>query len=518
LPFGEDQSLIAVAVTNRNKQAPVPKYQQADEINLSNNAVKPSAHASSEKIVSLSFLKKKSCNLLLRAIAGDVELDHIPQSLKDVTKVSVEDMITFLLTQKVSVMEVEPESAKDQEEYQSLLDYMLEKRRSLVVLDTEKALMYLVPPVDEAGKLLDPPCTTCDSMLAVLVLGQSTRSSVSALDTFIHNQENAAISTVPVPVQESRQSDDGIAERSNFAQNQMPHSQTGVDSSAQSAVASHAQSAVASHAQSAVASHSQSAVASHSGRYMRHPQNYHQPLNVETRDLRVAGLAVHQGQLAFDASPRPLYDASPRPLYDSQVIPSLPAPRPTPSMPAPGPPPRGNVEAWREDVERGREGVMGWNDGYQAPFLGARPDDWQHRNDHHIRNDGNLESSWPHSNSLYGMRQGESLYGMRQGEERNSSYQGEQRNSSYQGEQRSSSYNHAYDSPQRGHHSYDGGAVAQGQGGQIRGHVGGHVGGQLRGHLPGHPSNLPNQSPLNNNQWGMRSNQGQISRNGRHFR
>jgi len=330
---------------------------------------------------------------------------------------------------------------------------------------------------------------------------------VSALDTFVHNQEKAAIATVPV--QEPRQSDDGIAERSNFAQNQMPHPQSGVSSSAhaQSAVASHAQSAVASHAQSAVASHAQSAVASHSGRYMRHPQNYHQPLNVETRDLRVAGLAVHQGQLPFDPSPRP--------LYDSQVTPS---PRPTPSMPAPGPPPRGNVEGWREDVERGREGVMGWNDAYQAPFLGARPDDWQHRNDHHLRNDRNLESSWPHSNSLYGMRQGESLYGMRQGEERNSSYQGEQRNSSYQGEQRSSSYNHAYDAPQRGHHSYDGGAVPQGQGGQ-GGHIRGHVGGQLRGHVPGqHPSTLQNQSPLNNNQWGMRSNQGQISRNGRHFR
>ena len=201
---------------------------------------------------------------------------------------------------------------------------------------------------------------------------------------------------------------------------------------------------------------------------------------------------MHQGQLPFDPSPRP--------LYDSQVTPSLPAPRPTPSMSAPGPPPRVNVETWREDVVRGREGVMGWNDGYQAPFLGARPDDWQHRSDHHLRNDRNLESSWPHNNSLYVMRQAE------------------ERNSSYQGEQRSSSYNHAYDSPQRGHHSYDGGAMAQGQGGQIRGHVGGHVGGQLRGHLPGHPSNLPNQSPLNNNQWGMRSNQGQISRNGRHFR
>ncbi len=180
LGFGEIDCLVAVAITNRGKpESPTKRKQPADlRQEVTNDFAK--ATGTMEKTVMLN-LKKSSLNLRLRAIAGDVALDHVPDELKEESKGQVGDVIEFLLTQKVSVMEVEPERERDEEEHVKLIETLVDKKRAAVVLDTEKALMYLVPPVDEAGKLLDPPSTTCDSLLGVLLLSQEDANAFNDL-------------------------------------------------------------------------------------------------------------------------------------------------------------------------------------------------------------------------------------------------------------------------------------------------------------------------------------------------
>jgi len=178
LGFGEADCLVAVAITNRGKPDSASKRKEPADLRqeVTNDFAK--ATGTMEKTVMLS-LKKSSLNLRLRAIAGDVALDHVPDELKDESKAHVGGVIEFLLTQKVSVMEVEPEGEKDEEEHFKLIETLVDKKRAAVVLDTEKALMYLVPPVDEAGKLLDPPSTSCDSLLGVLLLSQEDANASS---------------------------------------------------------------------------------------------------------------------------------------------------------------------------------------------------------------------------------------------------------------------------------------------------------------------------------------------------
>ena len=132
----------------------------------------------------------------------EVGLGQVPEALKSLSKSYVEDVINFLLTQKVSVMEVEPAQAKDEEEHLKLLEYLVNKKYALVVLDTGKALMYLVPPVLEPDNywiLL----ALCDKMLGVtvLVLGDSSATKQSSsvqsnAGTASHTPKNHACSLV----------------------------------------------------------------------------------------------------------------------------------------------------------------------------------------------------------------------------------------------------------------------------------------------------------------------------------
>jgi hypothetical protein len=53
--------------------------------------------------------------------------------------------------------------------YMQLCEVLQEKNRALVVLDTSYALMYLLPPVPDAGQLLDPPTGTPANLLGTYV-------------------------------------------------------------------------------------------------------------------------------------------------------------------------------------------------------------------------------------------------------------------------------------------------------------------------------------------------------------
>ena len=194
LSFSEEDCLIAVAITDRAKREYVPKQNRPEDLGQEVKNDFARATGSMEKTVMLQLKKKSSVNLRLRALAGDVALDFVPDQLQEEAKAQVGDSIDFLLTHKVSVMEVEPEREQDEEEYSKLIETLVDKRRAAVVLDTEKALMYLVPPVDEAGKLLDPPSTSCDSLLGVLLISQE---DTSAADEQVQNMDSSAEARVP---------------------------------------------------------------------------------------------------------------------------------------------------------------------------------------------------------------------------------------------------------------------------------------------------------------------------------
>ncbi|KAJ1476875.1 hypothetical protein T484DRAFT_1823239 [Baffinella frigidus] len=68
-----------------------------------------------------------------------------------------------------AVVEFEPEGGDDEEAYTSLAETMLRERRAGVILDTDTMFMYLLPPHDAAGKLLQPPADTCANMLGVVI-------------------------------------------------------------------------------------------------------------------------------------------------------------------------------------------------------------------------------------------------------------------------------------------------------------------------------------------------------------
>ena len=346
LPYGEDDYLVAVAITDRKKREAPPKRQQPDDIHLDVTNDIAKANFSQEKTASLK-LKKSSFNLRLRAIAGDNELHQIPENLEELEKVAVGDAIDYLLSQKVSVMEVEPEREKDEEEHLKLMEYLVAKERASVVLDTEKAIMYLLPPVDEAGKLLDPPAASCDNMLAVLLLSDTSAgagqdsSAQSIPDTGFQAQNSGAIPFAPVQPREpviftgdsvstqwkekgEERAKDGMAPRNMPSSTHMHHA--------------------------------------------RLPD----PVSVP----RALGGAQTS---PYAASPRPAYDSLQSPGISapprSHPVPSAPAPAP-PSRPAPAPPPAAPaaVRGWNAGPKREPVGGRGWQDNGVYHGQGPRGD------------------------------------------------------------------------------------------------------------------------------------------------
>ena len=87
MPFGAEECLVAVAVTDRYKREAAPKRHQPDEIrqDVTNDFAK--ATGSMEKTVMLK-LKKGACNLRLRAVAGDVGLGQVPEELNNLSKMN----------------------------------------------------------------------------------------------------------------------------------------------------------------------------------------------------------------------------------------------------------------------------------------------------------------------------------------------------------------------------------------------------------------------------------------------
>ena len=343
LPYGEDDCLVAIAITDRKKKEPPPRRQQPDDIHqdVTNDIAK--ANTSMEKTVFLK-LKKSSVNLRLRAIAGDNELNQIPNDLEDLSKCAVGDVINFLLTQKVSVMEVEPERETDEEEHVKLIEHLVAKQRASVVVDTKTALLYLIPPVDEAGKLLDPPSTSCDNMLAVLLLSDTSAgagqdsSAQSMPDLGFQAQDFTAAPVAPVQPQEPV-------------------------ISAGNSVPTHGKERGGELAKDA----------SHSMPNSTHMHHARAPDPVSVQQMGLGGA---------QASP---YAASPRPAYDSLQSPGISAPRShaAPLHPAPAPPSRPAPAL----PSSAHGAARGWNAGPQREPMGGGKG-WQDRSAYHGQGPG----------------------------------------------------------------------------------------------------------------------------------
>ena len=382
LAFNEDECIIAVAITDLHKPEQAPKRHQPDDMRLDVTNDYAKATGSTEKTVMLK-LKKGSCNLRLRTIAGDVELDKIPDELKDISKGQVDDVINFLLTQKVSVMEVEPEREADEDEHLKILEYLVEKKRAAVVLDTEKALMYLIPPVDAAGKLLDPPATTCDNLLGVLLLSETDENIGQDSDKGLQKQETVATATVP-------------------AQPQQPGLFAHVVPTSSTTLSTHSKVEIAQMGSSGMAAPK----LPESGNVVEVAGHWQQQQgkNLQAQHVHIrapAPISVPQRHLGA-VQQQPPYP-SPRPSYDLQS-PSIPAAHAAPMRDWGTSPQRGHDE--------GRGGWQGNSPGYQAPqarFVGddrQDPRQWQERNAQNFhtappQNTQNFHSA-PPQNAHYG--------------------------------------------------------------------------------------------------------------------
>ena len=110
------------------------------------------------------------CRMRATLVAG-TSLERVPEELGLMCTVALKDVIEYLLTaEAITVVEFDPEGADDEETYTHLSETMVRDRRAGVILDTPTMLMYLIPPLDEAGQLLQPPADTCANMLGVLVV------------------------------------------------------------------------------------------------------------------------------------------------------------------------------------------------------------------------------------------------------------------------------------------------------------------------------------------------------------
>ena len=347
LPFGEDECLVAVSITDNNKSSePAAKRDQPEDIRRT--VTNDFAKAVNEKTVVLR-LKKSSCNLRLRAIAGDVELDQVPAELKDLSKGQVGEVIEFLLSQKVSVMEVEPEGEQDETEHMKLLEHLVDKQRAAVVLDTERALMYLIPPVDDAGKLLDPPSTTCDSMLGVLLMSHEDPAAKSNEDVPSEPLEN--IEMVPV---------DPRGPSLLRAEGPPPQKLHPLEESGAGAVTG----------------------------------QHWQPQPVKAQESRRVPPAVNvqQAPVSYPHQSSP-YDPSPRPAYDSRNVPmpssGPPSRQVQTSLPMQGPPVHAMPGSGWNSQQRGhngRDGGLPVSPGYppHGRFMGDnRPDPRQFQHPQH---------------------------------------------------------------------------------------------------------------------------------------
>jgi len=97
-------------------------------------------------------------------------LKRIPDWLGLERDVDLQKAIEYLLEEPgITVVEFEPEGRDDEEAYTSLAESLLRSRRAGVILDTKAMFMYLLPPCDAAGSLLQPPADTCANMLGVLI-------------------------------------------------------------------------------------------------------------------------------------------------------------------------------------------------------------------------------------------------------------------------------------------------------------------------------------------------------------
>ncbi|KAJ1496471.1 transcription factor S-II, central domain-containing protein [Baffinella frigidus] len=110
------------------------------------------------------------CRMRATLVSGDNVLDQVPKELVAKGPAELNEVIEYLLTEKITVVELEPEGGDDEEVYLQICEKMLREKRARVILDTHAMLMYLIPPHDEAGKLLNPPSDTCANMLGVLIV------------------------------------------------------------------------------------------------------------------------------------------------------------------------------------------------------------------------------------------------------------------------------------------------------------------------------------------------------------
>ena len=353
------------------------------------------ATASMEKTVMLK-LKKGACNLRLRAVAGEIGLGEVPEKLSSLSKSQVEDVITFLLTQTVSVMEVEPEQAKDEEEHLKLLEYLVNKKYALVVLDTEEALMYLVPPVPEAGKLL-PNSMARDKMLGVLVVADSSAAQSSSA------QSNAGASShTPINNAGSAVSDQ-VRQWQSLSYPALPQS---LSYPAVSSNNASGRGHMPQFADGGVAAHSTPHFNNTAG--ASQPPHAHLWMHAAEPPRIPAPLSVHQRIL--HAAPHSTFDPSSRPAdaHTSLPSPSMPSPWML-SMPAPGLPAHAAAwGGWGSSPQREHEGAGGWRlsgDQEQKRFVGdvANPDQrhWQQPNDRNFRNPA------PQNPPGYGMHGGQ---------------------------------------------------------------------------------------------------------------
>mmetsp|Transcript_53385 Transcript_53385/g.126251 ORF Transcript_53385/g.126251 Transcript_53385/m.126251 type:complete len:615 (+) Transcript_53385:78-1922(+) len=173
--------LIAVALTSRRKAV----QRSVEEITADVSADFRTALGSNEKMVKLMAsvigkVKTSDCHLRASLVAGENRLDKVPRELGIRGRAGLDQVIEYLLQQQVMVVDLEPEGEEDSATYLQISDLLQEKKRAAVVLDTSTALMYLIPPVDEAGKLMDPPQATCMNMLGVLLINQQAAQGNSA--------------------------------------------------------------------------------------------------------------------------------------------------------------------------------------------------------------------------------------------------------------------------------------------------------------------------------------------------
>ncbi|EKX55384.1 hypothetical protein GUITHDRAFT_131599 [Guillardia theta CCMP2712] len=158
-------------------------------------------------------IQTSSCSMRLNHVTGEKSVEVIPKELVVLEKAELDSVIEYLLQNTVTVVEFEPEGEADTEAYLDFCKVLQEKGRAAVVLDTPSVLMYLIPPVSDAGKLLDPPSRKCEFMLGVLLFSPDSvehvnedaglpssehaggQSEGSAMDVSIKN-EGAAVATM----------------------------------------------------------------------------------------------------------------------------------------------------------------------------------------------------------------------------------------------------------------------------------------------------------------------------------